>query len=88
MVRTIKMAGQVFEPKLNLWVYLPHGVNSQELYERCREKKVLFSPGTFYFNDERGENYIRMSFATTDINDIWDGISIISMEAENIKHKH
>ena len=52
MVRAIKkmLAGaKFFEPKggLNLWVYLPHGVNSQELYERCREKKVLFSPGTF-----------------------------------------
>jgi len=92
MVRAINkmlIGAKFFEPKggLNLWVNLPQGINSQELYERCKEKKVLFSPGTFYFNDERGQNFIRLSFATTDIDEIWEGISIISMEAENLKHK-
>lgn len=91
MVRAIKKTirgASFFEPRggLNLWINLPHGINSQELYENCRDKKVIFSPGTFYFNDERGQNYMRMSFAATDIDEIWKGLSIIGIEAEKLKH--
>lgn len=90
MVRAIKkcMRGvSFFEPKggLNLWIKLPEAINSQELYERCKEKKVIFSPGTFYYNDGRGQDHIRMSFAASDIDRIWEGISIISMEAEKMR---
>jgi len=91
MVRAIKkcMRGvSFFEPKggLNLWIKLPEAVNSQELYERCKEKKVIFSPGTFYYNDGRGQDHIRMSFAASDIDRIWEGISVISMEAEKMRN--
>ncbi|MDD4833951.1 MAG: PLP-dependent aminotransferase family protein [Lutispora sp.] len=90
MVRGVKKClrgASLFEPKggLNLWIKLPEGVASLKLYERCKEKKVIFSPGTFYYNDERGQSYIRMSFAATDIEKIWTGISIISLEAEKLR---
>lgn len=90
MVRAVKKClrgARLFEPKggLNLWIRLPEGVRSHELYERCKEKKVVFSPGTFYYNDERGQSYIRLSFAAADIEKIWKGMSIISMEAEKLK---
>lgn len=93
MVRAIKKTirgAKFFEPKggLNLWINLPDEVNSQELYENCREKKVIFSPGTFYFNDEKGQGYMRMSFAATNIDEIWEGLSIIGNEAEKLKHKY
>lgn len=90
MVRAVKKCLRgvsLFEPKggLNLWIKLPEGVPSQELYERCKERKVIFSPGTFYCSDERGENYIRLSFAAVDIETIWKGISIINLETEKLR---
>lgn len=89
MVRAVRKClrgASLFEPKggLNLWVRLPDGVSSQALYENCRQCKVLFSPGTFYYNDDRGHDYIRLSFAAEDIDRIWKGISIISEEAEKL----
>ncbi|MHB1394236.1 MAG: MocR-like pyridoxine biosynthesis transcription factor PdxR, partial [Clostridia bacterium] len=39
---------------LNLWVKLPDGISSGELYERCKERKVLFTPGTVFIKTSPG----------------------------------
>lgn len=90
MVRAVKKCirgASLNEPKggLNLWVSIPKGVSSVKLYERCLDKKVIISPGTFYYKDERGLGYIRISFAGVNINEIWEGVSIIGTEIEKMR---
>jgi DNA-binding transcriptional MocR family regulator len=70
---------------LNLWVTLPEFVSSSELFERCKEKKVLFTPGTVFIKTELGEKHIRISFAGAGPEQITKGISIIGQVMEEIK---
>ncbi len=90
MVRAVKkcMRGaSLNEPKggLNLWIRLPEGIASAKLYDRCLKKKVIISPGTFYYKDKRGLSHIRISFAGVDIDKIWEGVSIIGLEMEKMR---
>ncbi len=90
MVRAIRKhirGGSLIEPKggINLWVKLPEGITSDEIYKRCLEKKVVISPGVFYNKDSMGLSHIRISFSGVDIDKIWEGVSIIGLEAENLK---
>jgi DNA-binding transcriptional MocR family regulator len=71
---------------LNLWIKLPEGVKSSQLYERCKEKKVLFTPGTVFIKAAKGEQYIRISFAGAGLEKITEGISIIGQTMEEIKN--
>jgi DNA-binding transcriptional MocR family regulator len=71
---------------LNLWIKLPEGVKSFELYERCKEKKVLITPGTVFIKSVKGEQYIRISFAGAGLEKITEGISIIGQTMEEIKN--
>jgi 2-aminoadipate transaminase len=70
---------------LNLWVRLPDGVSSGELYERCKERKVLVTPGTVFAKTAQGDQHIRISFAGVGIDQIAEGISIIGQVLEEIK---
>lgn len=70
---------------LNLWVKLPDMVSSVELFERCREKKVIFTPGTVFIKGEVGEKHIRISFAAASPAQVAKGISIIGNVMEEIK---
>lgn len=70
---------------LNLWVKLPEKVSSIELFEKCRDKKVVFTPGTVFIKGEVGENHIRISFAAASPAQITEGISIIGSVMEEIK---
>lgn len=92
MVRAIRKfirGGSLIEPKggLNLWVKLPEDISSVELYHKCIEKKVVISPGTFYNKGEMGLSHMRISFSGVDIERIWQGVSVIGTEVENIKIK-
>ena len=70
---------------LNLWIKLPESVESGELYERCKERKVLFTPGTVFIKGSQGKEYIRVSFASAGLNQITEGVSIIGQVIEEIK---
>ena len=90
MVRAIKKhirGGSLIEPKggLNLWIKLPMGVTSEKLYKRCLQKKVVISPGVFYNRDDMGLFHIRLSFSGVSVEEIWEGISVIGLEIEDIK---
>lgn len=90
MVRAVRKCirgASLNEPKggLNLWISIPKGISSVKLYERCLDKKVIISPGTFYYKDERGLGFIRISFAGVDIDKIWKGVSIIGIEVEKMR---
>lgn len=70
---------------LNLWVKLPDGISSGELYNRCKERKVLFTPGTVFIKTSPGEQFIRISFANTGLEQITKGISTIGQVMEEMK---
>ncbi len=74
-----KMGGDVCKANggLNIWVKLPEGVSGTALYQRCLEKKVLIVPGKiFYVGENKAQdNYIRLSYAATDIQQIKVGIN-------------
>jgi DNA-binding transcriptional MocR family regulator len=72
---------------LNLWVKLPEGINSGELYDKCKDRKVLFTPGTVFIKTSAGEQFIRISFASTGLEQITEGISIIGQVMEEMKGK-
>jgi DNA-binding transcriptional MocR family regulator len=70
---------------LNLWIKLPEDVDSGELFERCRERNVLFTPGTVFIKGTLGKQHIRVSFASVGLAQITEGISIIGQVMEEIK---
>ena len=70
---------------LNLWVRLPEGISAGELFERCRDRKVIFTPGTVFIKGEAGDKHIRISFAAAGTGQIAEGISIIGKVMEEIK---
>ncbi|HOR86261.1 MAG TPA: PLP-dependent aminotransferase family protein [Bacillota bacterium] len=70
---------------LNLWIKLPAGISSSELFERCKEEKVLFTPGTVFIKTAKGEQYMRISFAGAGPLQINDGISTIGRVMEKMK---
>lgn len=54
-------------------------MNSMDLFYRCKNKKVLITPGIlFYKNAEEGNNYFRLSFSEISKPEIEEGIKIIS----------
>lgn len=71
---------------LNLWIKLPAEVPSGLLSEKCREKKVLITPGTAFLTGGEGESYIRISFAGVEEADITQGIAIIGSMMEEIRN--
>lgn len=70
---------------LNLWIKLPESVSSGELFERCKERKVLFTPGTAFIKASEGEKHIRISFAGAGPEQITEGISVIGQVMEELK---
>lgn len=70
---------------LILWIRMPDNVKATELYERCKKKKVLITPGTVFIKDAEGEKYIRLSFAAAEPAKITEGISIIGQVMEEIR---
>lgn len=54
-------------------------INSMELFYKCKNKKILITPGIlFYKNAEEGNNYFRLSFSEIKKDEIEEGIKIIS----------
>ena len=49
-----------------LWVTLPEGCSSLELFERAIAEKVAFVPGQAFFAGGGGENTMRLNFSNSD----------------------
>lgn len=71
---------------LNLWIKLPEGVESEELFVRCKDRNVIFTPGTVFLKGSQGMQYMRLSFASAGPDQITEGISVIGQVMEEIKH--
>jgi 2-aminoadipate transaminase len=49
-----------------LWMTLPEGVSSQELFARAIREQVAFVPGIPFFTDGSGDRYLRLNFSNAD----------------------
>ncbi len=58
-----------------LWVTLPVGISTMELFDKAINEKVAFVPGKpFYVGDDLEENTLRLSYVTVDEASILEGI--------------
>jgi 2-aminoadipate transaminase len=68
-VRYTKPEGGMF-----LWVTLPEGVSSMDLFELAIKEKVAFVPGQAFFVDGSGQNTLRLNYSSSDEAQIEEGI--------------
>ena len=69
-VRYTKPEGGMF-----IWVTLPEGISSLDLFEFAIEENVAFVPGNpFYTDDNNGNNTLRLNFSNSDYEQIEEGI--------------
>ena len=73
---------------LSLWLKLPKELNAYDLYNECMKKDILIVPGKIFFINEENKdiNWIRLSFASLDKNQIKKGFYIINKCIESIKY--
>lgn len=66
------------------WVKLPEGIDSKEMLDRAVEGLVAYVPGTAFYYDGRGRDYLRLSFCYPDEETITEGVRRLGqvMEAE------
>ena len=57
-----------------LWVTLPEGLSSTELFNIAIKENVAFVPGKAFFTDGRGDNTLRLNFSNSDEERIEEGI--------------
>ncbi len=59
---------------LFVWVWLPEGIDAGTMIERAIEKKVAYVPGAAAFVDGSGQNTMRLSFSSSTVEQIEEGI--------------
>ena len=58
-----------------VWIKLNDTIDSSQFYLKCKENNILLLSGNVFFLDNQKNQYFRVSFATTDIPEIIDGIN-------------
>lgn len=79
----ISMMNEYFPPEIHythpeggmfIWVTLPEGISSMELFDMALKKNVAFVPGKAFFVDGSGNNTMRLNFTNSDDDSIQKGI--------------
>jgi len=58
-----------------LWVTLPEGMSSLDLFNKAIKEKVAFVPGQAFYADGGGSNTMRLNFSNSDNERIFEGIT-------------
>jgi 2-aminoadipate transaminase len=58
-----------------LWVTLPEGMSSLDLFNKAIKEKVAFVPGLAFYADGGGSNTMRLNFSNSDKEKIFAGIT-------------
>jgi len=58
-----------------LWVTLPEGMSSLDLFNKVIKEKVAFVPGQAFYADGGGSNTMRLNFSNSDNERIFEGIT-------------
>lgn len=92
----IRMMEKYFPPEVEytqpeggmfLWVTLPPGTSSRELFDMGIKENVAFVPGQAFYADGRGENTLRLNFTNSDEKSIETGIKRLGMAIEKLLSK-
>jgi 2-aminoadipate transaminase len=79
----VELAGELCPPGVTctrpdggmfLWVTLPHGCSSLELFNRAVAEKVAFVPGQAFFANGGGQDTLRLNFSNSDEARIEEGM--------------
>lgn len=64
---------------LYFWIKLPNTVSAYTLYEKCYKEGLAILPSSLFYNafDPNKDKYIRLSFASSSIDDIQQGMDIL-----------
>jgi 2-aminoadipate transaminase len=57
-----------------LWISLPKGLSSANLFELAIRENIAFVPGKPFYVDGGGDNTLRLNFSNSDENRIEEGI--------------
>jgi 2-aminoadipate transaminase len=57
-----------------LWVTLPDGCSSAELFDLAIQKGVAFVPGEPFYSDGGGQSTLRLNFSNADEKSIEEGM--------------
>ncbi len=66
------------EGGMSVWVKLPAGLDAGALLFRARERRVLFTPGRFFYFQAAEPNTLRLGFAGVNEKKISQGIEILA----------
>lgn len=89
----IRMMEKYFPPEVEytqpeggmfLWVTLPSGTSSMELFDMAIKENVAFVPGQAFYADGSGENTLRLNFTNSDDKSIEEGIQRLGMAIEKL----
>ena len=61
-----------------LWVTLPKGISSMDLFDMAIKKNVAFVPGDPFYTNKTGVNTFRLNYTNSDADTIDKGIKILS----------
>jgi 2-aminoadipate transaminase len=68
-----------------IWVTLPPGISSTDLFELAIKENVVFVPGSpFYTEDGIGNNTLRLNFSNSDFEQIEEGIKRLALCLERL----
>jgi 2-aminoadipate transaminase len=71
-----------------LWVTLPAGTSSIELFDIALKENVAFVPGQAFYVDGDGENTMRLNFTNSDEESIKEGIKRLGIAIEHLLSKN
>ena len=76
---------------LFIWVWLPEGIDTEEMLDRAIEEKVAYVPGVATYVDGGGANTLRLAFSLASEKDIDEGIrrlaEVVKKEIESKKRE-
>jgi 2-aminoadipate transaminase len=70
-----------------LWVTLPEGISSLELFEKALDENVAFVPGEAFYSDNPELNTLRLNFSNSNMEKIEEGIKRIGIAIKNLESK-
>jgi len=70
-----------------LWVTLPVGMSSMELFEAAIEENVAFVPGKAFYSEDPEKNTLRLNFSNSDEKRIEEGIKRLGNAIKHLKKK-
>jgi 2-aminoadipate transaminase len=67
-----------------IWVNLPRGMSSMDLFERAIKEKVAFVPGKAFYSDNPENNTLRLNFSNSEEEKIREGIKRLGASIKNL----